>query len=356
MSLSVNIRKTQGAFLLEAAFESAGHVTALFGPSGSGKTTLVNIIAGLARPDGGSVQIDGKTLVDVSSGAFIPTHRRRVGYVFQEGRLFPHMSVRGNLLYGVRSVPKGERWAELDQVISLLGIGHLLDRRPARLSGGEKQRVAIGRALMASPLLLLMDEPLAAIDQTRRSEILPYLDRLRSEMRVPIVYVSHSVDEIARIADEVVLMEDGKSIAAGPTAEILSRLDLPSLGGSDAGTVLPATVCAVDSQRGTAIVEHRAGRLSIQTRNASVGDTMRIRIHARDVAVAVGDPGRISIRNRLPATIAEIRTDETTADLRLDLAGSPLIARLTIDAVDDLGLKEGMEVTALIKAVAVEGY
>ena len=201
-----------------------------------------------------------------------------------------------------------------------------------------------------------MDEPLAAIDQTRRSEILPFLDRLRSEMRIPLIYVSHAVEEIARIADVVVVLDEGRVAAVGPTADILAQLDLASLDGGEPGVILTTVVAATDAQRGLATVTHEAGQLTISTDNASVGDSMRLRIHARDVALAIGEPGRISIRNRLPATITEIRPGKSGADIRLDMAGSPLLARLTEDSVDELGLAVGSSVTALIKAVAVEGY
>ena len=354
MSVSLSVRKTHGAFTLDAAFESTGHITALFGRSGAGKTTLVNLVAGLSRPDDGSVRVNGDTLVDTSNGLFVPAHRRRIGYVFQEGRLFPHLSARGNLLYGNRAAPKSERWAQLDPVVGLLGIEHLLDRRPSSLSGGEKQRVAIGRALMSSPRLLLMDEPLAAIDQSRRSEILPYLDRLRSEMQIPIVYVSHSVEEIARIADTMIVLDNGKVTHSGSTRAVLAGLDLGSLDGGEPGVILTGTVSSVDPTR--AIIAHPTGQLTVPMVELPVGAEARIRVHARDVAIAIGEPGRISIRNRLPATISEIRPEASGVDIRLDLAGEPLLARLTADAVEDLQLAKGSKVTALIKAVAVEGY
>jgi len=354
MSIAVDLRKSIGGFALDAAFESAGHVTALFGRSGAGKTTLVNLIAGLARPDRGFVRLGGETLSDVAAGTFVPPHRRRIGYVFQEGRLFPHLTVRGNLRYGERSAP--ERRVKLGPIVELLGIGHLLDRRPASLSGGEKQRVAIGRALMTSPRLLLMDEPLAAIDRPRRAEILPYLDRLRAEMAIPIVYVSHSVEEIARIADMMVVLDDGKVVRIGPTADILSRLDLAALDGGEPGVILSGTVVSIDKTRGIAAIDHAAGRIIAPAPALPAGAAARIRVHARDVAIAVGEPGRISIRNRLPAKIAAICPQGGGVDVRLNCGGEALLARLTADAVEDLGLAEGSEVTALIKAVAVEGY
>ena len=201
MTLSVAVRHRLGAFELDAAFESGGRLTALFGASGSGKTSLVNIIAGLIRPDKGRIAVDGRVLVDTATRSFVPKHKRRIGYVFQDARLFPHMTVGQNLAYGSWFAPRGERSADREKVVELLGIGHLLQRKPDLLSGGEKQRVAIGRALLASPLLILMDEPLASLDEARKAEILPYIERLRDETRVPIVYVSHSVAEVAQAGD-----------------------------------------------------------------------------------------------------------------------------------------------------------
>lgn len=356
MSLAVRVRKALGAFRLEVAFETSGHVTALFGRSGAGKSSLVNIVAGLLRPDQGSVSIDGAVLVDTAHGIFIPAHRRRIGYVFQEARLFPHLSVRGNLLYGRRSTRPDERWGSLEQVTELLGIGHLLGRRPAGLSGGEKQRVAIGRALLASPRLLLMDEPLAGVDRERKAEILPYIARLRSEMKLPILYVSHAVEEIAAIADTVVVIEAGRVAANGPVAAVLPDLDSLSLGDAfEAGVILTAAIVEHDAAAAQTVLNHPAGRLMVPGLVGRIGAAMRIRVRARDVAIAVGEPGRLSIRNRLSATVIAIReTQPPAVEVRLDAGGDPILARVTRDAVRDLGLAVGMTVTALVKSVAVE--
>ncbi|MGN6143548.1 MAG: molybdenum ABC transporter ATP-binding protein, partial [Mesorhizobium sp.] len=224
MTLAIDIAHRQGNFMLETQFESAGRLTALFGPSGSGKSSLINIIAGLAKPERGRVVVDGRVLVDTEKRVFVPRHKRRVGLVFQDARLFPHMSVAANLRYGRFFTPAAERYARQDAVVDLLGIGALLDRRPSGLSGGEKQRVAIGRALIASPRLILMDEPLASLDEPRKAEILPYIERLRDETKVPIVYVSHSVAEVAQLATDVVLLSAGKVAASGPAADVLQRL------------------------------------------------------------------------------------------------------------------------------------
>jgi molybdate transport system ATP-binding protein len=222
VTLEVDVQHRFGDFALDARFASEGRVSAFFGPSGSGKTSLVHVIAGLVRPDRGKVVVGGQVVVDTERRIFVPSHRRRVGCVFQDGRLFPHLSVRQNLLYGAR----GDRSGQLGQVVALLGIGALLTRRPEGLSGGEKQRVAIGRALLASPQLLLMDEPLASLDRERKAEILPYLERLRDEIRIPIVYVSHSVTEVARLADTLIVVSEGRVEGAGPTLELIERFAL----------------------------------------------------------------------------------------------------------------------------------
>jgi len=215
MSIAVAAAHRQGDFLLDVAFETDAHVVALFGPSGSGKTTLLNVIAGLVRPREARVAVQGRALTDTGRGVFVPPHQRRIGYVFQDGRLFPHLTVRRNLAYGRWFTPRTEHWAKLDEVVALLGIGHLLDRAPATLSGGEKQRVAIGRALLASPRLLLMDEPLASLDEARRSETLPYIERLRDELAIPIVYVSHSLAEVERLTREIVRLDGGRLVPRG---------------------------------------------------------------------------------------------------------------------------------------------
>ena len=247
MTLAVEVRQRLGAFTLDAAFASGGRLTALFGPSGAGKTALVNLIGGLARPDRGRIEVEGRVLVDTARRVFVPMHRRRIGYVFQDARLFPHMTVRQNLAYGRYFTPAGERYADAGAVVEMLGIGHLLERRPAGLSGGERQRVAIGRALIASPRLILMDEPLASLDDARKAEILPYVERLRDEGRIPIVYVSHSVAEVARLATDVVVLSGGRVAASGPAADVLARLDLVAgEGQGEAGALIDLEVVAHD--------------------------------------------------------------------------------------------------------------
>jgi molybdate transport system ATP-binding protein len=354
--LSVRVEKALGGFTLDAAFDSPAGVTALFGRSGAGKTTVTNIIAGLMRPDRGRVALDDVVLLDTERRIDVPARRRRVGYVLQEGRLFPHLSVRGNLEYGMRRTPQDKRWASFDRIVGLLGIEMLLDRRPALLSGGEKQRVAIGRALLASPHLLLMDEPLAALDARRKGEILPYLERLRDEMALPIVYVSHSLAEVSRLADTLVLLQAGKVVAAGPIGAILSRLDLgEAIDANDAGSVLTARIAAHLPGAGVSRLTHASGELYHALLSGEIGATVRLRVRARDVALAVGDPGPISIRNRLDCTVAEIAERSSGAvDVRLAAGDQALVARITRDAVAALDLKVGQKVVALIKATAFD--
>jgi molybdate transport system ATP-binding protein len=226
MTLSVHVQHRAGDFGLDASFETEGHLVALFGRSGAGKTTLINVIAGLIVPDRGRVVVDGTTLVDTDRAVFVPKHRRRIGYVFQEGRLLPHLTVRQNLLFGRFFTPRSDRYSSLGHVVDLLGLGALLERRPGSLSGGEKQRVALGRALLRSPRLLLMDEPLASLDDARKAEILPYIETLRDEVRVPIVYVSHAVLEVMRLATAVVVLQAGKVTGVGPAADVMKDASL----------------------------------------------------------------------------------------------------------------------------------
>jgi len=354
MTLSIAIRKQLGQFSLDIALETGPGVTALFGRSGSGKTSLVNLVAGLSRPDQGRIVLDGRTLVDTERSIFVPAGKRRIGYVFQEGRLFPHLSVRSNLLYGRWLTPQARRWGSLDEVVDLLGIGALMARMPRDLSGGEKQRVAIGRALLSSPDCLLMDEPLAALDRERKAEILPFIERLRDAKRLPIVYVSHSVEEVARLADTVVLIEAGRVAAIGPVGEVFARLD--AIGEWEAGAVLEATVLAQDPEAGVTRLDHPAGSLVVPSIDAPIGKRLRIRIRARDVTLAVGEPGRLSVRNRLRAEIVSIGEGRShDVGIRLDVGGEPMLARVTWDAVRDLELVPGLAVTALVKAVALDG-
>lgn len=356
MSVEVDIERRLGDFRLAVTFAGREGLTALFGRSGAGKTTVINVIAGLLRPDRGRVVIGGRTVVDTGQGIFVPRHRRRIGYVFQESRLFPHMSVRRNLQYGEYLVPRQERYADFDHIVDMLGIGHLLNRRPARLSGGEKQRVSIGRALLASPRLLLMDEPLASLDEQRKEEVLPYLERLRDDVRVPILYVSHAVGEVARLADTMVVLSDGRVAADGPTTEVMGRLDLfPLTGRAEAGAVLDTVVARHDPAYGLSCLKAAAGELWVPHADVPVGTNVRIRVRARDVLIGLRPPEDLSALNVLRGVVAEIGGgDRQIADIRLDCGGQILLARLTRKSIERLGLVPGQAVYAVIKSIAFD--
>jgi molybdate transport system ATP-binding protein len=356
MSVDVDIRHRQGTFTLEARFRSDERLTALFGPSGSGKTTLVNVIGGLIHPTKGRVVANGRTLVDTDRGILVPRHRRRVGYVFQEGRLFPHLNVRQNLLFGRWFTPRRERAASVEAVVGLLGIGHLLTRRPLTLSGGEKQRVAIGRALLADPHLLLMDEPLASLDEARKAEIYPYIERLRDEGCVPIILVSHSVAEIARLATTVVVLSEGRVTASGPAGEVLRHTTLlPQSGPTEAGALIDTRVLRHEDDYGLTVLEARAGPLSVPRLDLPVGTPLRVRLRARDIILSLRLPETISALNVLRGTISSIdEPDASGIDVTLDCGGDSIVARVTRKSVEGLGLAPGLEVHAIIKSVAFD--
>ncbi|WP_296745577.1 molybdenum ABC transporter ATP-binding protein [Mesorhizobium sp.] len=356
MTLLVDIRHRLGDFAIDASFESAGRLTALFGPSGSGKSTLINLIAGLLRPEKGRIAVDGRVLVDVAAGVFVPMHKRRIGMVFQDARLFPHMSVASNLRYGRWFTPASERYASMDAVVELLGIGHLLDRRPAKLSGGEKQRVAIGRALLASPRLLLMDEPLASLDEARKAEILPYIERLRDETKIPIVYVSHSIAEVARLASDVVVLAHGKVAAFGPTAAIMQRLDLlPAEERGEGGAVLDTKVLRHDEAFGMTVLGSRAGEIRVPRLARAVGDPVRIRVRARDVMIATERPVGLSALNILPGTVVAMKPGEgPEVEVGIDCDGAIVLARITEQSRKGLGLQLGSKVFVVVKTVSFD--
>ena len=350
MSLELDVHHTLGDFTLDARFTAPQGVTALFGRSGAGKSTLVDIVAGLIRPERGRVIVDGQTLVDTQRGVFVPKHRRRVGYVFQDSRLFPHLNVRQNLLYG-RWFANGSDGASGDfaSVVELLGIGAFLDRRPESLSGGEKQRVAIGRALLAKPRLVLMDEPLASLDEARRAEIMPYIERLRDEAGVPILYVSHSISEVARLATTVVILGNGAVTAVGPVADTLPLADA-----DDAGSVIDAVVARHDEAFQLSMLSSRAGDLQVPRLAAPVGASVRAYIRSRDVMLSLGAPQDISALNVLSGTIAAITLRGAQADVSLDCNGATLLARITSKSVERLALAPGRPVHALVKSVSFE--
>jgi len=358
VSLSVDVALTRGAFSLDVAFEAGAGLTALFGRSGSGKSTLINLIAGLARPDRGRIAIDGRTLVDTAARVRVPVHRRRIACVFQDARLLPHLSVKGNLGYG-RLFSRlaggdGRDGIEPEAIVAMLGIGHLLDRMPAGLSGGEKQRVAIGRALLSRPRLLLMDEPLAALDEARKAEILPHIERLRDEAGVPIVYVSHAVAEVARLASTVVVLEAGRVAATGPAEAILRRPDLFPEREAEAGSILDMRVEGHDEAAGLTRLSGPAGRLSVPRLPYEPGRTLRVRVPARDVLVATRVPEGLSARNVLPGRLAALTGAGPALTAEIDCGGAILTARLTTASASDLGLAIGAPVYAVVKSVAFD--
>lgn len=340
-------------FLLDVDLElPAMGVTALFGHSGSGKTTLLRCMAGLERAPEGCLRINGDVWQDANQ--WIPIHKRPLGYVFQEASLFDHLSVIGNLRYGRKRVAD-PRQVSLDQAIELLGIGHLLDRKPDRLSGGERQRVAIARALAVSPRLLLMDEPLAALDLKRKREILPYLERLHRELEIPIIYVSHSPDEVARLADYIVAMDDGRVLVQGPLAETLTRTDLPIKIGEDACAIIETTIGEVDSNWHLARVDFSGGNLWFRDPGMAVGSKVRVRILARDVSIALYPPQQSSIQNIFQGKTVAIGDDEHPglAIVQIQVGESKLVARLTKRAVSSLNLQPDREIWVQVKSVAL---
>jgi molybdate transport system ATP-binding protein len=356
MSLTVDIRHRLGDFALDAAFASGGGVTALFGRSGSGKTSVVRIVAGLMKPDHGNISLDDQVMVDTDKRIFVPRHRRRFGYVFQEARLFPHLTVRQNLNYGRWFAPKAERSGGLEQIVDMLGIGALLSRRPGKLSGGEKQRVAIGRALLSSPRLLLMDEPLAALDDARKAEILPYLERLRDETKTPIVYVSHSMAEVVRLANHVVVMHEGRVEATGSPMDVFSNaVASPAIERREAGVLIEGRVEEVMDTHGLTVVALKAGRLYVPGRARPAGASVRIHIPARDVLLATTPPEGLSALNILQGKVDQIGSvADGMLEVGVDCGGDLIRARLTSFSLERMKLEIGTPVHAIIKTVALE--
>jgi molybdate transport system ATP-binding protein len=353
MNLLARFLLRRAAFTLDVdlALPARG-VTALFGPSGSGKTTLLRCIAGLEKPDEGRLVVDGRPWQDERTA--LPPHRRPLGYVFQEASLFPHLSVLGNLRFGLKRA-QGTSRADLDAAIELLGIAPLLDRRPEHLSGGERQRVAIARALAVAPRVLLMDEPLAALDLARKQEILPYLERLHRELDIPLLYVSHLPDEVARLADHLVVLDQGRVRAHGPLSETVSRLDLPLHLGEDRGVVLDAQVDAVDGQWHLARLAFDGGQLWTPDPGLPPGRRLRVRLLARDVSLAREHPGRSSIQNVMRGVV-EAWADERHPGLvivAVRVGAARVLARLTRRSLDALQLQSGDAVWVQVKSVAL---
>jgi molybdate transport system ATP-binding protein len=356
--LEVEVERRLGGFKIDASFASNTPVTALFGRSGAGKTSLINMISGLLRPERGRIVVEGRVLFDEQRRVNVAPRKRRIGYVFQEGRLFPHLTVRQNLLYGTRFIPARERYVDADKVTELLELGPLLERRPHKLSGGEKQRVAIGRALLTSPRLLLMDEPLASLDAARKSDVLQYIERLSDETRVPIVYVSHSIEEVTRLAHTLVVMSDGQVAAAGPLSAITSRMDLqPLMGRFAAGAVVEARIVGHDESFGLTRMICAGGELRAPRIAMPPGTLVRVHVRARDVALALQPPSGVGIQNVLSARVIEVSEEPGPfAEIKLDIGGAPLLARITRRSAHDLALAPGAPVFALIKGVALDRH
>ena len=354
--LSVNITKAFGSFRLETQFEvEEGSITAIFGKSGAGKTSTINAIAGLTRPDVGVIQIGNTTLFDQNLKINLPIYKRQIGYVFQDDRLFPHMTVRNNLIYGTPKNRDVANSLNLTDITGLLELAPLLERRPRSLSGGEKQRVAIGRALLSNPKLLLMDEPLASIDVQHRFEILPFIQRVREKIGITIIYVTHALEEVIFIADQIILLSEGQVTAQGTVEEIMSRLDLhPMTSRFDAGAVISATYSGYDREFDLGELSFDGGILRIAGLNAEIGILLRAHIRARDVSLMLDKPKDTSVLNVFKGELIEIRHEEgPQLDLLINI-GTPLIARITRKSLNDLNLDIGSKVYAMIKAVAID--
>lgn len=344
--------------MLDAQFESpTPGVVALFGRSGSGKSSLINVVAGLLHATSGRVSLNETVLFDSERRIEVPTERRRIGYVFQDARLFPHLKVAANLHYG-RARAVGTGFVSFEQVVLLLGLEPLLQRRTHQLSGGERQRVAIGRALLAQPQLLLLDEPLASLDSARREEVLPYLELLRDQLALPMVYVSHDFDEVLRLATYLVLMDNGRVVAQGRVAEMSLNPALRAIVGTDAvGAVVDGKVLGPDTQSGLTRVRVGSGELNVKFADHSEGQSLRIQLLARDLIVAIQPPQGLSVRNNLKGVIASVTADEEDCDLiAIDIGGAIIMARVTRAATRELGLMPGVGVWALVKAVSLRGH
>lgn len=355
--ISVDVALKLGAFDLDVAFASDAGITALFGRSGAGKSMTISLIAGLARPDRGSIVLDDRVLVDTAQGIFVPAYRRRIGLVFQDARPFPHLSVRQNLLFGRWFAPKSSQSVAFSKVVETLGIGHLLKRRPGGLSGGEKQRVAIGRALLASPELLLMDEPLASLDIERKLEILPLIESLRDEFAIPIVYVSHAVDEVARLAGTVVVLGNGHVVAIGKVEDVLG----PGLGRAGISrfarsSVVTGRLGVTDAAYGLTELKHPAGTIWLTGLAGPEGREARVVVKAIDVTLAKTKAKNLSVRTTLAGKVESIETDDgPLAGVTIALDGHGLLFALaTRKAIDELKLARGDRVFALVKTVALD--
>lgn len=356
MTIEAKFHIDRGKFVLDVELKVPSRgVTAIFGPSGSGKTTLLRLMAGLERDPSGYLSVSGDIWQDGET--FLPTHQRALGYVFQEASLFPHLSVRGNLEYGFKRVAQGELQLAFDDAVALLGLQGMLDRPPAGLSGGERQRVAIARTLLTSPRLLLMDEPLASLDAESKSEIIPFLERLHEELKIPMLYVSHAFDEVARLADHLVMMKLGRVEAAGPFIEMMNRPDGPLTQYADEESVIEATVAGHDEDYALTQLDFPGGQFTVARTRLPVGHTVRVRVMARDVSLALERPTGSSVLNILPATVQSVSNDEAgQSTVRLDVGeGVSMLSRITRKSSEALGLEQGKPVFAQVKSVALLG-
>jgi molybdate transport system ATP-binding protein len=356
--LDLSLLWRRPGFTLEASFAAPyPAVIAVFGRSGSGKTTLLNLIAGLERPAAGHVRLNGDTLTDTAAGIAVPVERRRVGYVFQEPRLFPHLSVAANLRYGEARAGAASRIAGFADVVALLGLAKLLGRQPHRLSGGERQRVALGRALLSQPRLLLLDEPLASLDLTRREEVLPYLEALRDNLAIPMVYVSHQFEEVLRLANYLVVLDGGRLCTHGSVSEVALSPQFQAVAGPEVtGAVLEGIVVAVDEANGSADLRVGSGTLRVSLRGVAAGARVRVQVLARDVILATQPVTGLSVRNALPGTVLAVSRDAYGALVTVDVGGVPVLARITLEALRALDFKAGDAAWALFKVISTRGH
>ena len=354
--IEVEIERRLGAFRLDVRFDADAPIVGLFGRSGSGKTSVVNAIAGIVRPSRGTIRINDVCLFDSRKGIDIAPEKRRVGYVFQDALLFPHMDVEANLLYGQRLRAPEDRLIDEAHVVELLGLRPLLRRRPDTLSGGEKQRVAIGRALLAQPRILLMDEPLASLDGPRKMEILAYVELLRDDLGIPIVYVTHSVTEIARLADRIVVLSEGKCVGVGGIDDVMDQLELEQAPERyEAASVVETRVAAHDRQDRLTTLAFAGGELVVPQLEAAVGGRVRVRILARDVSLSTNRPTGISVLNILPAAVVVVgELGAPVVDVRLAIGEATLVARITRRSLQQLAITPGQELYALVKAVSID--
>ncbi|MEA5097369.1 MAG: molybdenum ABC transporter ATP-binding protein [Burkholderiaceae bacterium] len=349
----LNVHHSGYALQADLEFPAQG-ISAIFGPSGAGKTTILRAIAGLERSYAHYVSLDGDIWQDEAQGIFVPTYRRPLGFVFQDVGLFPHLDVRRNLEYGMRRVPQQSRRISLDDAVELLGIGHMMERKPETLSGGERQRVGIARALATSPRVLLLDEPLAALDLARKQEVLPFLERLNHQLKIPMLYVSHALDEVARLADHLVLLDGGKVQASGATARLLTQLDLPLAQGDTAAAIIEGQVIRREAEFRLACVEFPGGQIFLLNETADLGQHVRLRVQARDVSLTLAAHADTSILNILAATVVDLVEDSSgQVMVGLDVGSTRILSRITKKSAVGMGLTPGKAVFAQVKGVAV---